>query len=73
MEDPLEDIHQRMRLANLEARRELLEIEREALNRRIVSRLTSPLERQAARNARDELMAQWAEIVRELIDLQRVA
>jgi hypothetical protein len=55
-----------MRIANLEARRELPEIERAALTREIDSPLTGALGRKTAIKRRDVVLSEWAEIVEEL-------
>ena len=71
MEDTTHALHRRMRIANLEARRELREIEREALSRTINSPLTSLRDRHAATSRRDVLTIEWTAIVEELQALQR--
>lgn len=64
--DHLDDIHRRMRIANLEARRELREIERADLSRKIDSPLTTTPERKAAMERRDAVITEWAGIVEQL-------
>jgi hypothetical protein len=68
--DPMDDIRYRMRIANLEARRELHEIERAALTREIDSPLTGTPARKSAMERRDVLLSEWAEIVDELQTLR---
>jgi hypothetical protein len=68
--DQMDDIRYRMRVANLEARRELHEIERAALTREIDSPLTSALGRKTAIERRDAVLSKWAEIVQELQNLR---
>ena len=62
-----------MRIANLEARREWHEIEREGLTRAINSSLATAAEREVAIERRDALRPEWAAIVEELKNLQRKA
>jgi hypothetical protein len=69
--DQIDDIRFRMRVANLEARRELHEIERAALTREIDSPLTSAPARKTAMERRDVLLSEWAEIVQELQNLRK--
>jgi hypothetical protein len=64
--DEMDDILHRMRVTNLEARRELCEIERIALDREITYPTTSADRRAEAINRRDEVLGEWAEIVSEL-------
>ena len=64
--DELHDILRRLWVSDLQARRELLEIERDALMHEITSPLTSQDRRKEAFVLRDELMSQWAEVVEEL-------
>ena len=67
--DDLDELHRRMRIANLEARRELCEIERDALTGEINSSLTSEQARKAAARRRDLLWTEWVEIVEEMKSL----
>jgi hypothetical protein len=64
--DEIDDIRHRLRVSNLQARQELLEIERTSLLREINSSLTSQDRRTEAITKRDELTTQWAEVVEEL-------
>ena len=64
--DDVDDLRRRMRIANLEARRELCEVERDALTREINSPTTSELQRRAAAKRRDDMWTEWSEIVEEL-------
>jgi hypothetical protein len=58
-----------MQITNLQARRDLCEIERTALDREIKYPTTSADRRAEATNRRDEVLAEWAEIVSELKSL----
>jgi len=69
--DEMDDIRRCLRVSNLEARRELIEIQRTALLREITSPLTSQDCREQAYKNRDELMIQSAEVVAELHTLPR--
>lgn len=71
--DDLDILRRRMRIANLEARRELHEIERDALTRQINSRLKTPWQREEAIERRDDLLSEWAKVVEELQSLYRAA
>ncbi len=62
----LQDILRRLWVSDLQARRELLEIQRDALMHEINSPLTSQERRAEVFVLRDELMSQWAEVVEEL-------
>lgn len=64
--DDLDNVRLRMRIANLEARRELCEIEQSALSREINAPLTSEAAREAAMERCADLMAEWDEIVAQL-------
>jgi len=64
--DELNDILRRLWVSDLQARRELLEIQRDALMCEITSPLTSQNRRKEAFVLRDELMSQWAKVVEEL-------
>lgn len=64
--DALNDIFRRLWVSDLQARRELLEIERDALIHEITSPLTSQARRAEVFLLRDELGAQLAEVVEEL-------
>ena len=64
--DELDDIRRRLRISNLEARRELLEIERTAISREITSPLTNLDRREQLSERRDQLAMQSAEITEEL-------
>jgi hypothetical protein len=64
--DELQDILRRLWVSDLQARRELLEIQRDALMHEITSPLTSQDRRKEAFVLRDELMSQWAKVVEEL-------
>lgn len=64
--DELDDIRRRLRVSNLQARRELLEIERDALMHEITSPLTGQDRRAEVFMLRDELKSQWAKVVEEL-------
>jgi hypothetical protein len=64
--DYMDDIRRRLRVSNLQSKRELLEIERTALLREITSPLTSQDRREEAFRRRDEITNQWTEIVEEL-------
>ena len=69
--DPLDDIHCRMRISSLEARRELREIERVALSREIDSMRTTANAREAAMKRCDVIAEECAEIAEELKILHR--
>ena len=62
----MDDIRRRLKVSNLEARRKLLEIERDALMHEITSPLTGLSRREEVLMLREELLSQWAEIVEEL-------
>ena len=62
----LQDILRRLWVSELQARRELLEIQRDALMREINSPLTSQDRRAEVFVLRDELMSQLSEVVEEL-------
>jgi hypothetical protein len=64
--DDLQDILRRLWVSDLQAGRELLEIQRDALMCEIISPLTSQDRRKEAFVLRDELMSQWAKVVEEL-------
>jgi hypothetical protein len=64
--DELNDILRRLWVSDLQARRELLEIERDALIHEITSPLTSQDRRAEVFLLRDELGSQLAEVVEEL-------
>ncbi len=64
--DELQDILRRLWVSDLQARRELLEIERDALMHEITSPLTSQDRREEVFVLRDELLSEWAEVVEEL-------
>ncbi len=64
--DELQDILRRLWVSDLQARRELLAIQRDALMHEITSPLTSQDRRAEVFVLRDELMSQWAEVVEEL-------
>jgi hypothetical protein len=62
----LQDILRRLWVSDLQARRELLEIQRDALMHEINSPLTSQDRSAEVFVLRDELMSQWAKVVEEL-------
>ena len=64
--DELNDILRRLWVSDLQARRELLEIQRDALMCEITSPLTTQDRREEVFALRDELLSQWAEVVEEL-------
>jgi hypothetical protein len=61
-----DDIHHRLKVSNLQAKRELIEINRAALLREVRSPLTSQDRREEVFALCDELMIKWAKIVEEL-------
>jgi hypothetical protein len=67
----LDDIHRRLRISKLQAKRELLEIECAALMREIASPLTSQDRREEAVARRTKLSEQCTEITEEL-KLQKI-
>jgi hypothetical protein len=69
--EPMDDINRRLRVSRLEAKRELIEIERDALLNEINSSLTSQDRREEAFARREELMSQWNGIMEELEILRR--
>lgn len=60
--DEMQDIHRRQRVSNLQARRELLEIQRDALMHEITPPPTSQDRRKEMFARRDELLSQWARL-----------
>ncbi len=64
--DELQDILRRLWVSDLQARRELLAIQRDALMCEITSPLTSQERRAEVFVLRDELMSQLSEVVEEL-------
>lgn len=68
----LEDVHQRMRISNLEARMELHWIEIAALTKRIAHPLTNPRRREEATVQRDIQQAQWWDLKAELDEMRRL-
>jgi hypothetical protein len=64
--DILEDIRRRSTISSLQARRDLLVIEREALARELDSPRTSLARRIEAFDLCNDLADRWAEIVEEL-------
>jgi hypothetical protein len=66
MSDAQDDITHRLKLSNLQGRKEPLEIERDALALEIKSPQTSQKRREEVFLVRDHLMSQWAEIIEEL-------
>lgn len=66
----MNDLHHGMRLAALESRREVREIENAVLCREIDAQHTADLARQAAMRRRSAVLEEWAHIVEELRSLR---
>jgi len=60
--DEMDNIHRRLTVCKLQARRELFEIDRDALVREMKSPLTSRARWQAAFVRREQLVSQWTEV-----------
>jgi hypothetical protein len=64
------DIRRRLKISTLQARRELLEIERDALVREIDSPKTSLARKAEAFTLCNDLADRWAKVVKELISYE---
>jgi hypothetical protein len=62
----LDDVRRRLRISRLQARRDLLAIEREALVREIDSPKTSPARKREALTLCNDLADRWARVVEEI-------
>ena len=71
--DELDDIARRTRIAKLQARLALREIERDKLSREIYSRRTDPQHRVEAIERRDSLTSELADITAELASVTNSA
>jgi hypothetical protein len=69
--DELDEIRWRLRVSNLEARKELREIEAAALTREITSPLTSAVRQTEALQRRTVLLAEAFELKAELDQMRR--
>lgn len=62
----MNDIRHGMRIAALESRREVRELENATLSRQIEAPLTTDLARQIAMSRRIAVLSEWAEVVEQL-------